>query len=92
VRRESQGAKTKKPILFENRLKFNPKMFIKISSPPEVDPFIPKIQFYSNFHTVSFFERKGCHPGGSGLGQGRHVEIQKKLTGVAGKRRSRIVF
>jgi hypothetical protein len=45
VRREARVARgeNKKPILFENRLKFNPKMFIKISSPPEVDLFIPKI-------------------------------------------------
>jgi hypothetical protein len=28
---------------------------------------------------------KGRHQGGSGLGQGRQVEIGKKLTGVAGK-------
>jgi hypothetical protein len=45
VRREVRVARgeNKKPILFENKLKFTPKMFIKILSPPEVDPFIPKI-------------------------------------------------
>jgi hypothetical protein len=45
------------------------KYFSVSITPGEVDLFIPKIQFYSNFHMVSFFERKGCHPGGSGLGQ-----------------------
>jgi hypothetical protein len=34
--------KTKKPIPFENRLKFNPKIFQYLNSPPEFAPIYQK--------------------------------------------------
>jgi len=41
-----------------------------------------KKQTKKDSHRASSFEGKDRHPGGSGLGQGRQVEVQKKLTEI----------
>ncbi len=47
----------KKPILFENRLKFNPKVFVKISSPTGICPTIPEKQRDDNLIGAFFVPR-----------------------------------
>ena len=41
-----------------------------------------KQQTKKDSHRAYSFEGKDRHPGGSGLGQGRQVEVQKKLTEI----------
>ena len=44
VIRESGDAKNKKPIPFENRLKFHPKIFVEYPTPRRVGYSLPKIR------------------------------------------------
>lgn len=50
VIRESCDAENKKPIPFENRLKFHPKIFVEYPTPRRVGYSLPKIRKNSKFY------------------------------------------